>query len=411
LERLRGTGGFGEVWFARHARMGSLSGAVKFCFGQSGRDLIHEADLIDRVMRAGTHPNIVPLKDAHLEGACPWLLFEYVAGGTLTDWIHQLAGKPKEQRLTQASAALKQLCEAVGFFHALPVPIVHRDLKPSNILLDRATGRLRITDFGIGSITANETNRTESRGHGTRGGRLLSYLRGSHTPLYSSPQQRSGEDADPRDDVHALGVIAYQMLTGHLAQGAGPDFADDLRDAGASEELIALLGKCVAQKPERRPKDAGEVLRLLPSPQAGVGLGMRVTEHQVPAGVGDTPNTPHPSPATPPPTSPARGEVKSATGGEPSETNSQAPTSPLAGEVDPASAASGARGGIKPAAAPLFAAPPIDSEEEQLRRDIEEYEQALTRGYGTKPFLEVHAPKRFRAWLEAANRGNVAIAA
>lgn len=270
LDRLLGTGGFGEVWYARHVRMGSLGGAVKFCFGQSGQDLIHEAETIDRIMAAGKHPNIVPLTHAHLEGDCPWLMFEYVGGGTLADWIHWTAAKPKEQRLNQVQVALSQLCEGVAFFHSMPVPVVHRDLKPSNILLDRATKKLRITDFGIGSVTARETNRQESRGGGTRGGRLLTYLRGSHTPLYSSPQQRSGADPDPRDDVHALGVIAYQMLTGHLAQGAGPDFADDLRDAGTNEELISLLGRCVAQKPERRPKDARELMthvRPVPPPK------------------------------------------------------------------------------------------------------------------------------------------------
>lgn len=263
LDRLLGAGGFGEVWYARHARMGSLSGAVKFCFGQSGQDLIHEAELINRIMAAGKHPNIVPLTHAHLEGDCPWLMFEYVGGGTLTDWIHSLTGKPPEQRLKQVTAALTQLCEAVGHFHALPVPVVHRDLKPSNILLDRNTKKLRITDFGIGSVTACETNRQESRGAGTRGGRLLTYLRGSHTPLYSSPQQRSGAEPDPRDDVHALGVIAYQMLTGHLSQGAGTDFAEDLRESGVSEGWIALLGKCLAQRVERRPRNGAALYQLM----------------------------------------------------------------------------------------------------------------------------------------------------
>ena len=262
-DRLLGIGGFGEVWFAQHERIRSLSGAVKFCFGQSGQDLIHEAGLIDRVMSAGRHPNIVPLIDAHLDGETPWLLFEYVGGGSLTDWIHQLAGKSQEKRREQVLAALGQLAGAVDSFHQQKPPIVHRDLKPSNILLDASSKKLRITDFGIGAVTACETLRLESRGQSTRAGRLLTYLRGSHTPLYSSPQQRQGHDADPRDDVHALGVIGYQMLTGHLAQGAGPDFADDLRDAGAGEEMIAILGRCVAQKAERRPKDAREVLGLL----------------------------------------------------------------------------------------------------------------------------------------------------
>lgn len=263
LERLLGTGGFGEVWHARHASMSSLNGAVKFCLGESARDLIHEAGLIDRVMQAGRHPNLVPLTDVHLDGPTPWLMFEYVAGGTLTDFIHVVAGKPIDVRVKQVLAALKQLCSAVTVFHGMEPAVVHRDLKPSNVLLDRAAKTLRITDFGIGAVTARETLRQESRGQSTQGGRLLSYLRGSHTPLYASPQQRAGADPDPRDDVHALGVIGYQMLTGHLTQGAGPDFADDLREAGAGEGLIDLLGRCVAQKPERRPRDAREVVERL----------------------------------------------------------------------------------------------------------------------------------------------------
>ena len=178
LERLLGIGGFGEVWYTRHAKMASLAGAVKFCLGKSGQDLIHEADLIDRVMAAGRHPNIVPLVDADLSGEMPWLLFEYISGGCLTDWIHQLAGRTNEQRVQQVLMALQQLTEAVGFFHELRVPIVHRDLKPSNILMDRVNKKLRITDFGIGSVTAGETLRQESRRQSTRGGRLLTYMHG-----------------------------------------------------------------------------------------------------------------------------------------------------------------------------------------------------------------------------------------
>ena len=93
--------------------------------------------------------------------------------------------------------------------------------------------------------------------------RLTTALRGSYTPLYASPQQRAGGPPDPRDDVHALGVIGYQMLTGRLDQAPGIDAADDLRDAGAGDGLIAVLTKCVAQKPERRPKDAAELAEKL----------------------------------------------------------------------------------------------------------------------------------------------------
>jgi hypothetical protein len=263
LDRLLGTGGFGEVWFARHARMGSLSGAVKFCFGQSGQDLIHEAELIDRIMAAGKHPNIVPLTHAHLEGDCPWLMFEYVGGGTLADYIHRLAERMTVNRVVEAVAMLTLLGEAVECFHSLPEPVVHRDLKPSNILLDSVTKRYRITDFGIGALTARETNRLESQGLSTRGGHLLSVLRGSYTPLYSSPQQRRGVRPDPRDDVHALGVIAYQMLVGALDAAPGPRALQTLKKMEVPDVLAELVVNCTSEDPTDRPATAGELVRRL----------------------------------------------------------------------------------------------------------------------------------------------------
>lgn len=273
LVELLGVGGFGEVWLARHRSMSSLSGAVKFCHGEQARDLKHESGLIDRVMSAGQHQNIVPLKNVHLEGETPWLMFDYVQGGDLADLIRKWQTLDAEKRVRSALVAMKQLSAAVAHFHRLMPPIVHRDLKPANILVDRERKVLRITDFGIGSVTSQAALADEASGGATVAGRLLSSMHGSHTPLYSSPQQRAGSAPDPRDDVHALGVIGYQIITGHLTQGAGPDFADDLRDSGASDELIALLGRCVASKPDRRPANAVELstaLARLDVPQPSV---------------------------------------------------------------------------------------------------------------------------------------------
>jgi len=304
LDRLLGVGGFGEVWFARNAKLASLSGAVKFCHGEQGRDLQHEAGVIDRLMATGRHPNIVPLTDVNLEGDTPWLMYEYVAGGTLADWVHTLQGMQPDQRQTEILAALKQLVDAVSFFHKLDPPIVHRDLKPANILLNKASKKLQITDFGIGAVAAKAMLVAESRGQSTHGGRLLTYMRGSHTPLYARPQQKVGADPDPRDDVHALGVIAYQLFIGNLATGPGRDMDDDLRDNGAGEGLIELLGKCVAQRAERRPKDAGELGVRLES----LGRMSEVTETsggRQPAVVVKSPEVVRPPvpavPAAPPP--------------------------------------------------------------------------------------------------------------
>jgi hypothetical protein len=87
-------------------------------------------------------------------------------------------------------------------------------------------------------------------------GWLETSLRGSYTPLYASPQQSRGASPDPRDDVHALGVIAFQMLTGKLAEAPSPRFERDLRRRGVPDEFIELIGDCVDSDPSARPKDA-----------------------------------------------------------------------------------------------------------------------------------------------------------
>jgi hypothetical protein len=122
---------------------------------------------------------------------------------------------------------------------------------------------LRVTDFGIGGAAASQA--LEEARQGTKRGELMATaLRGSHTPLYASPQQVRGEPPDPRDDVHALGVIWHQLLTGDLQSGAPTGlWADELQEAGMPRELIRLLGACVASKAERRPADAGVLAEQL----------------------------------------------------------------------------------------------------------------------------------------------------
>jgi WD40 repeat protein len=106
----------------------------------------------------------------------------------------------------------------------------------------------------------------------------MSQLWGSYTPLYASPQQQAGNAPDPRDDVHALGVIGYQMLTGKLDATLGADYAKTLRRLGVPEPLTELLGDCAAHDPDNRPKDAVELAERLgrlaggPPPAATPGM-------------------------------------------------------------------------------------------------------------------------------------------
>ncbi|HYH65043.1 MAG TPA: protein kinase, partial [Urbifossiella sp.] len=263
---LLGSGGFGEVWLVRHTFIPHPR-AVKFCTDPLAKAKLasHEGQVIARVMGLGHHPNIVPLLDAALDGDSPWLMYEYVGGGCLTDLVHRwqaLVGADRERAVV---AALHELAAAVGHFHRLAPPIVHRDLKPSNILVGvGGPGHaLRITDFGIGGVAVDYLRTQSPRGQSVATGWLETSLRGSYTPLYASPQQRGGGPPDPRDDVHALGVIGYQLATGRLDQAPGIDAAEDLTEAGIGAGFVALLSRCVAQKPERRPKDAGELAEKL----------------------------------------------------------------------------------------------------------------------------------------------------
>jgi serine/threonine protein kinase len=289
LDELLGAGGFGEVWLARHSFI-PLPRAVKFCTDPKVRAKLtsHEGRVVARVMEQGYHPNVVPLLDAVLEGETPWLMYEYVGGGNLTDLIHRWQTIEDPVRESLAILALKQLASAVGTFHRLTPAIVHRDLKPANILVSaelKASNMhtiplsgLRVTDFGIGGVAVDylraNTNSIPTgiplTGSLLTGipitGWLETSLRGSYTPLYASPQQARGAKPDPRDDVHALGVIAFQMLTGKLTEAPGTRFERELRKRGVSDAFIDLIGDCVDSEPNGRPQDAfvlAERLHLL----------------------------------------------------------------------------------------------------------------------------------------------------
>jgi eukaryotic-like serine/threonine-protein kinase len=272
LDELLGAGGFGEVWLARHSFLPHPR-AVKFCTDAKVRAKLtsHEGKVIARVMEQGNHPNVVPLLDAVLDGETPWLMYEFVGGGSLTDLIHRWQNLSEGERESLTVLSLAQLATAVGTFHRLAPAIVHRDLKPANILLASSrqpvdgaalAATLRITDFGIGGVAVDYL-RTHPGGMSLMTGWLETSMRGSYTPLYASPQQSRGMAPDPRDDVHALGVIAFQMLTGKLTEAPSPRFERDLKRRGVTDGLIELIGDCVDSEPSGRPRDAVELAERL----------------------------------------------------------------------------------------------------------------------------------------------------
>ena len=260
LERKLGGGGFGEVWLARHAwNVKEAPRAVKFCTDPDARHRLvtHEKNVVLRVMKyAGDHPNVVPLLDCNLDGDVPWLMYEYVEGGTLATAIEEWRKLPLPQRLGKAVRTLHAIAGALARFHRFAPPLVHRDMKPQNVLM--AGKAPRITDFGIGGVAI------QPKAGGTTGGltdyaaRLPSALHAAGTRLYAPPEQMLGSTPNPRDDVYALGIIAYQMVMADLTAVPGADATLELRDLKVPSELVALIVKSVAMNAERRPKDASE---------------------------------------------------------------------------------------------------------------------------------------------------------
>jgi hypothetical protein len=312
LVELLGVGGFGEVWLARNPLMEETA-ALKFCLDpEAAKTLRNEAALLARIRREGQHPGIVRLLDTSLSADPPFLRYEYVAGGDLTGLAREWQGLAPAKRQERAARAVLRLAQVVGHMHRLSPPVVHRDLKPANVLVQRkelGKVELRVTDFGIGGVAAGQAVARERSGTTSRGDLLATALRGSHTPLYASPQQRSGAAPDVRDDVHALGVIWYQLLTGDLLNPVPPDWFLEAESLGLGPEMVSLLGSCLAARPERRPADAvalSERLqavldgRAAPAAPRAIQVAVPVAR-PAPAAVPVRAPTPPPRPAGPAP--------------------------------------------------------------------------------------------------------------
>jgi serine/threonine-protein kinase len=140
------------------------------------------------------HPSIVPVYDFGDQEGQPYIVMRYMSGGSLAERLAQGA-----LSLEETSRIISRLAQALDAAHARG--IIHRDLKPGNVLFDQY-GNAFLSDFGIARISQQE-------GATLTGSAIVG------TPTYMSPEQVQGDKAiDRRSDIYALGVMAYQMLTG-----------------------------------------------------------------------------------------------------------------------------------------------------------------------------------------------------
>lgn len=256
LVDLLGMGAFGEVWKAEHPTLKGIPPvALKFCLApELARYIRHESELLSRIMElSGNNPGIVRLQQAWLDCDPPCLEYEFVNGGDLCGLMSEWLSLPAERRVQMALQMLLKLARTVAPLHSLQFPIVHRDLKPANVLVVRkAEGRidLKIADFGIGGLALGH-DFAEYESTLNKVEILTRSLHGSHTPLYASPEQQKGEVPHPADDVHALGVIGFQLLVCDLGRAPPGDWDGELKEMGISLATVRLLRKCFARKANR----------------------------------------------------------------------------------------------------------------------------------------------------------------
>ncbi len=244
LEQL-GRGGMGVVWRARDLRLGRVV-AMKVLHPWVADD----PELRERFEREAAalarleHPNVVRLYDVLEDRGQTVLVMELVEGEALDT---SLAGAPR----TWDDA--RKLCApvAAALAHAHARGVVHRDLTPANILVERGSGRLVVTDFGLARLARS-----------SRSAPVSGVLAG--TPEYWAPEQASGEATGPATDLYALGCILYRALSGRLPFEGEDRLATGLRRAheaapslqtaepGAPPEAVALVDRLLAREPSRR---------------------------------------------------------------------------------------------------------------------------------------------------------------
>ena len=253
-----GQGGMGAVYLARQTRP-SRNVAVKILLPNHAVDdqlyyeflarFQREADVIARL----EHVNIMPIYEYGEHNNIPYLVMPYLTGGSLRDL---LAGCGSLS-LTDATTYIEQAASALDYAHSHGV--IHRDLKPANFLLHE-DGRLVLADFGIARIIDN----TDSGIVGlTSTGTIVG------TPDYMAPEMAQGDPLDYRVDIYELGIVLYQMLTGHVPFTGSSPYAIVIQHIQNNLPLIHtsyanvppavddVLQKATAKQPTERFVTAG----------------------------------------------------------------------------------------------------------------------------------------------------------
>ncbi len=208
-----------------------------------------------------SHPYIVPLLHAGEHGELLWFTMPYIAGESLRTTIERKGALP----ITEVVKLLHDVVEALAYAHSRGV--IHRDIKPANILTDGH--HALVTDFGVAKALSAALPSMGPAGHTTSGMAI-------GTPAYMAPEQLAADPAaDHRMDLYAVGLLAYELLTGESPFSAPSPTATMTAQLTRIPEplhkmrpevppaLSALVQHCLAKAPNDRPADARAILTEL----------------------------------------------------------------------------------------------------------------------------------------------------
>ncbi|MET9501253.1 serine/threonine-protein kinase [Streptomyces sp. NPDC006622] len=254
LEARLGRGGMGIVWRATDHLLGRRV-AVKELVQDDSLSADEARARRDRTLREAravaqlSHPHIIVVHDVVEEDERPYIVMELIEGGSLADRIAERG--PIDPR--EAARIGADLLGALRAAHAAGV--LHRDIKPANVLVDSATGRAVLTDFGIAQV-AGATTLTET-------GSFVG------SPEYTAPERMSGERTGPASDLWSLGALLCTALSGEspfrrdsLGGILHAVVSADIRTPPQAEPLLPVVQGLLERDPDRR-LDAEQAERML----------------------------------------------------------------------------------------------------------------------------------------------------
>jgi serine/threonine-protein kinase len=250
---LLGRGGMGEVYRADDLKL-EQPVALKFLTRALERDSggLERLYAEVRTARQVSHPAVCRVWDIGEAEGRHFLSMEFVDGENLASLLRRIGRFPQDKALDVS----RQIAEGLAAAHAKG--LLHRDLKPANVMLD-GQGKVRLTDFGLAAIADTLA------GDDIRSG----------TPAYMSPEQLLGREVSLRSDVYALGLVAYELVTGRRAfEGKGfAELARKHRDERPLEPSALVPGldpavertilACLEKDPRKRPPSAQVVAAML----------------------------------------------------------------------------------------------------------------------------------------------------